>query len=106
MLSNLAPFADDGRVHVVVESPRHSTLKYEFDPQLDAVTVSRQLMTGLAYPYDWGFVSGTKAEDGDPLDALILHSSATFPGVVLPCKPVGVVVVKQKAAGEKGWTSN
>lgn len=105
MLSSLAPFTDDGRVRVVVESPRNSTLKYEFEPALNAVTISRQLMTGLAYPYDWGFVPGTKAEDGDPLDALVLHSSPTFPGVVLPCQPLGVVVVKQKD-DETGWISN
>jgi inorganic pyrophosphatase len=50
----------------------------------------------LIYPYDWGFIPGTKGEDGDPIDALALHDGATYPGVVLPCHALGVVELVQE----------
>jgi inorganic pyrophosphatase len=58
-------------------------------------------MAGLTYPYDWGFIPSTKAEDGDPLDVLVIHDAQTYPGVVLRCRPVGVLEVEQKNKGKK-----
>ena len=58
-------------------------------------------MAGLTYPYDWGFIPSTKAEDGDPLDVLQIHNSQTYPGVVLRCRPVGILEVEQKSKGKK-----
>jgi inorganic pyrophosphatase len=104
MLSALPPFADDGGMRMVVESPRHSTLKYEYDPRLDAITVARELPLGVAYPFDWGFVPGTRAEDGDPIDALALHATATHPSVVLPCAPLGVITVRERR--NRSWIAN
>jgi inorganic pyrophosphatase len=57
-------------------------------------------MAGLTYPYDWGFIPSTKAEDGDPLDVLVIHEAKTYPGVVLRCKPV-ILEIEQKKKGEK-----
>jgi inorganic pyrophosphatase len=57
-------------------------------------------MAGLTYPYDWGFIPSTKAEDGDPLDVPILHDPQTYPGVVLRCRPIGILEVEQKKKGE------
>ena len=54
----------------------------------------------LTYPYDWGFIPSTKAEDGDPLDVLIIHDAATYPGLVLTCKPIGVLEVLQSSKGK------
>jgi inorganic pyrophosphatase len=65
-----------GDVHVVVETPRGSAAKLEFDPELQAFTLSKSLILGLSYPYDWGFVPSTKGEDGDPIDVLVLHDAA------------------------------
>ena len=62
--------------------------------------VSRALSLGLSYPFDWGFVPSTKAPDGDPLDVLILHDAATYPGVLLPCQPLGVVEMDQDEQGD------
>jgi inorganic pyrophosphatase len=91
----------DGDVHVVVETPRGAAAKLEFDPGLQAFTLSKSLILGLSYPYDWGFVPSTKGEDGDPLDVLVLHDAATSPGLVLKCKIIGVLEVLQKEAGER-----
>jgi inorganic pyrophosphatase len=104
MLSSLASFDDEGRLRVVVETPRNSTLKYKFEPELAAFTVARQLAVGLSYPYDWGFVPGTEAQDGDPLDAMVLHSVGTYPGVVLSCRALGMIAIEQKEEGP--WVSN
>jgi len=100
----LRPFDDDGNLNMVVETPRGSTVKLKYEPKTKVFTVSRSLVLGLAYPFDWGFIPGTKAEDGDPLDALAVHDSPTYPGVVLPCRALGVVDVSQK--GEKGREEN
>jgi inorganic pyrophosphatase len=90
-----------GDVHVVVETPRGSAAKLEFDPDLQAFTLSKSLMLGLSYPYDWGFIPSTKGEDGDPIDVLILHDAATSPGLVLKCKIIGVLEVFQKDSGKQ-----
>jgi inorganic pyrophosphatase len=74
-------------IYAVVETPRGSTCKLDSDPVLHVFTFAKPLMTGLSYPYDWGFVPSTEAEDGDPLDVLILHDATTYPDVVLRCSP-------------------
>ncbi len=93
---------DDGDVHVVVETPRGSAAKMEYDPELQAFTLSKALILGLTYPYDWGFIPSTKGEDGDPVDVLVLHDTATAPGLVLKCKIIGVLEVLQREKGKKG----
>lgn len=100
-LLKLPTWADDEYVFAVVETPRSSTCKLDFDPKLGVFTLAKPLMAGLSYPYDWGFIPSTKAQDGDPLDVLIVHDAWTYPGVVLKCRPVGVLEVEQKSDGKK-----
>jgi inorganic pyrophosphatase len=64
-LERLPAFADGDIFHVVVESPRGSTVKLKFDPSLNGMTISRPLSLGLAFPYDWGVVPSSRGEDGD-----------------------------------------
>jgi inorganic pyrophosphatase len=90
-----------GDVFVVVETPRGSAAKLEFDPALQVFTLSKSLILGLTYPYDWGFVPSTRGEDGDPVDVMVLHDAATSPGLVLKCKIIGVLEVIQKSSGKQ-----
>jgi inorganic pyrophosphatase len=100
-LTKLPSWADDNSIFAVVETPRGSSCKLDFDPKLGVFAPAKPLMAGLTYPYDWGFIPSTKAEDGDPLDVLILHDAQTYPGVVLRCRPVGILEVEQKGKGNK-----
>lgn len=100
-LTKLPSWADDDNIFAVVETPRGSSCKLDFDPKLGVFALAKPLMAGLTYPYDWGFIPSTKAEDGDPLDVLILHDAQTYPGVVLRCRPVGILEVEQGRKGKK-----
>jgi len=64
----------------IVEAPRGSRVKFEYDSAGDLFRINRPLPVGLAYPFDWGFVVGTKADDGDPVDVLILAITFRIPG--------------------------
>jgi inorganic pyrophosphatase len=98
-------YDDGGDLRVVVEAPRGSCLKLEFDPRLRLFTISRELPLGVAYPFDWGFVPGTCGDDDDPLDAMVLHHQPSYPGVVLPCRILGMVQVNQRDRKSK-WVIN
>ena len=95
-LHKLDAFAEDDVFHVVVESPRGSTVKLKWDPRLGAMSVSRPLNLGLSFPYDWGFVPSTEGPDGDPIDALVYWDVSSYPGVVIPCRAIAVVQVDQR----------
>jgi inorganic pyrophosphatase len=65
---------------MIVETPRGSGVKFKYEPKLKVFAVGKALPLGLTYPFDWGFIPGTKGEDGDPLDALAIHDAASYPG--------------------------
>ena len=100
-LVKLPAFNDDGDVRVVIETPRGSRAKLDYDPKLKTFTLSKSLLAGLSYPYDWGFIPATRAEDDDPLDVMVIHEAATFPGLVLICKIIGVLQIEQHSKGKK-----
>jgi inorganic pyrophosphatase len=74
----------------VVEIPKGTRNKYEFDPALGGIKFDRLLMSAATYPTDYGYLRGTLGEDGDPLDALVCLYEPTFPGCLIPVKPVGL----------------
>ena len=77
-------------IDIVIEIPQGSRNKYEFDHELNAFRLDRRLFSATVYPADYGFLPGTLAEDGDPLDALVLLADPTFPGCVVRARPVGI----------------
>ena len=94
-LLTIPTFSAAGIFHVVVESPRGTTLKLKYDARWNAMTVSRPLILGVTFPFDWGFIPSTTGPDDDPLDALVLWDVSSHPGVVLSCRAIGVMQVEQ-----------
>jgi inorganic pyrophosphatase len=84
-------------VDVVVEIPKGSRNKYEYDPSVDRIRLDRMLFTSTGYPSDYGFVPDTLAEDGDPLDALVLLDEPTFPGCVVRARVIAVFWMHDEA---------
>jgi inorganic pyrophosphatase len=81
---------DDRTIDVIVEIPRGSRNKYEYDHERHVIRLDRRLFSATVYPADYGFVPDTLAEDGDPLDALVLLDEPTFPGCLIEAKPIGI----------------
>jgi len=77
-------------IEVIVEIPKGSGNKYEMDHETGAIWLDRKLFTATQYPADYGFVPETLAEDGDPIDVLLLLEEPTFPGCHVRARPVGV----------------
>lgn len=78
-------------INVVIEIPEGSAVKYEVDKESGALVVDRFLFTPTAYPAAYGFIPNTLAEDGDPIDVLILLPAAVVPGSVVRARPIGLL---------------
>ncbi len=91
--------AQTGLVHVLIDTPRGSGNKYKYDERLHAFRISRILPAGMHFPYDFGSVPGTCAEDGDPLDVLVLLDQATFPGCLVTTRLIGGFRARQREGG-------
>lgn len=83
-------------IEVLVEIPQGSRNKYEYDPATGRIKLDRVLYSSVHYPAEYGFVMGTHAPDGDPLDALVLTYEPTFPGCVIPARPIGVLQMRDE----------
>src|ERR1700723_148386 len=78
-------------IQVVIETPKGSRNKYAFDPEQKIFQLMKVLPAGMAFPYDFGFIPSTLAEDGDPTDVLVLMDEPAFSGCLLKCRVVGVI---------------
>ncbi len=78
------------RFVAVIEIPKGSRNKYEYDHELDAIVLDRFLFSSMVYPTDYGFVPETLGQDGDPLDVMVVVSEPTFPGCRIEVKPIAV----------------
>jgi inorganic pyrophosphatase len=98
----LKPFDKDDKssIQVVIETPKGCRNKYKFDPKLRSFTLSRVLPDGMVFPYDFGFVPSTMAEDGDPIDVLLLMDAPAFPGCVIESRLIGVIEGEQTEEGK------
>ncbi|HLH68311.1 MAG TPA: inorganic diphosphatase [Candidatus Dormibacteraeota bacterium] len=83
-------------IEVVVEVPKGSRNKYEIDPKTGVIRLDRFLSSALRYPAEYGFVEETLADDGDPLDAMVLVDEATFPGCRIRCRPIGLFAMQDE----------
>jgi len=90
-----------GLVNVVIDTPRGSRNKYKFDPALGLFRVSRVLPPGMSFPHDFGSVPGTRAQDGDPLDVLVLAAAPTFAGCLVTVRLIGMLRAQQVENGKR-----
>lgn len=91
-LYDLDPGADSPEVvRAIIEIPKNSTNKYEYDGTIGLFRLDRALYSPMHYPGDYGFIPGTLAEDGDPLDILVLVDEPSFTGCLMEARPVGVL---------------
>jgi len=88
-------------VDAVVEIPRGSRNKYELDPATGVIRLDRVLFSSVHYPGDYGFIPGTRAKDGDPLDVLILVEEPTFPGCRVRVRPIGVLRMQDEHGSDE-----
>ena len=95
--SKLEPVSGDGgdTMQVIIETPKGSRNKYAFNQDKKVFELKKVLPVGMAFPYDFGFIPSTKAEDGDPVDVLVLMDEPAFPGCLLQCRVVGIIEGEQ-----------
>ena len=87
---------------MIVEIPRNSSNKYEYDGELGVFRLDRALYSPMHYPGDYGFIPGTLAEDGDPFDVLCLVDNPSFPGCMIVVRPIGLLdMVDQNEPDQK-----
>src|SRR5882762_8556224 len=88
-------------INVVVEIPMHGDpIKYEVDKESGAIFVDRFMSTAMHYPCNYGYVPKTIADDGDPVDVLVITPFPLFPGVVVRCRPLGILNMSDEKGGD------
>src|SRR5579864_6370748 len=95
--SRLNPRDSDDKkmLRVVIETPKGSRNKFAFDPKQHIFELKKVLPAGMTFPYDFGFIPSTMADDGDPVDVLVLMDEPAFPGCLLRCRVIGVIEGEQ-----------
>lgn len=105
ILSETATFDDGGDLRVVIETPKGSRNKYDYDPDCDCMDLATVLPQGMSFPFDFGFAPSTLGDDGDPLDILVLMDAPVVPGCVVHSRLIGAIEAKQRAKEGK-WSRN
>lgn len=95
------PTDENGYLNVVIETPRGSRNKYKYDEATGLFILGKILPAGSFFPVDFGFVPGTKAEDGDPLDVMVYTEDALVTGCLAQCRPIGIIQVEQSKNGKQ-----
>ena len=98
----LQAFADEKNqiVNAVIETPKANRNKFKYDPKLGIYELSSVLPRGMSFPFDFGFVPSTRAEDGDPEDILVLMDEPVFTGCLVPSRIIGIMEAEQTEDGE------
>jgi inorganic pyrophosphatase len=84
-------------INVFIEIPQGSSIKYELDKELGIIKVDRILYTSMFYPFNYGFIPNTQADDGDPVDVLLISSMPFNPGVIVSSRPIGLLEMEDEA---------
>jgi len=84
-------------VNVIIEIPQGSSIKYELDKKSGLIFVDRFSYTAMFYPFNYGFIPNTHAEDGDPTDVLVISTYSVSPGTVIPVRPIGMLEMEDEA---------
>jgi inorganic pyrophosphatase len=95
LIEGIKPWAKNQCLNVVVETPKGSRVKYAYDFKSGFFGLSKALPEGMVFPFNFGFVPQTLAEDGDPLDVLILNEEPLIPGCLLKVEPIAVIKATQ-----------
>ena len=85
----------DGLLQVIIETPKGSRNKFSFDVDQEIFSLKKVLPAGMTFPYDFGFLPKTVADDGDPIDVLLLMDEPAYPGMLVPARLVGVIEGEQ-----------
>jgi inorganic pyrophosphatase len=89
---------------VVVETPKGSTQKYDYEEKLNGYRLAKIMPTGMIFPYDFGFIPDTEGSDGDPLDVILISEFYSFPGCIAECRIIGGIIAEQES--KKGMIRN
>ena len=99
-VKHLETFDGNGRANVVVETPKGSRNKLAWNEKHELYEMKGVLPAGMAFPFDFGFLPGTKGEDGDPLDILLLMDEPTYPGTLVSARLIGAFEAEQTEDGK------
>jgi len=106
VLSEIPTFDEESDdLTVVIETPKGSRNKYNYEPRFDCLKLATVLPEGMIFPYDFGFLPSTLGDDGDPLDILVLMDAPVFPGCVIAARLIGAIEARQKEKGG-AWERN
>jgi inorganic pyrophosphatase len=105
-LDQLPLHDDEGRLQAVLETPQGSRHKLKYEPSTGSFAISSTLPAGMSMPFDFGFFPGTKAQDGDPLDVLVLLDAPAYPGVTAAVRLLGVIEAEQSEDGGKPYRND
>ena len=87
-------------INVLVEIPKNSTVKYEMDKDTGMLVVDRFIHTAMGYPFNYGYLPGTKAKDGDAVDVMVISSYAVQAGCMLPSRIIGMLEMEDEAGSD------
>ena len=93
-LNKISTFLEE-YVQAVIETPKGSTHKYDYDPKLEVFCLNKIMPLGMSFPFDFGFIPGTKGGDGDPVDILLIMDKPNIQGVVVQCRVIGALAAAQ-----------
>src|SRR5258705_265445 len=98
---DLEPFDEEsGTLNVIIDTPKGSRNKFKYDERSEIFKLGGALPLGAVFPFDFGYIPSTRAEDGDPIDVLILMDEPAFTGCLVQAKLIGVIEAEQTEAGE------